>query len=77
MCSSDLFAKAETLSQALAFIGEFVEFPGADGVVEADWIKQDDHWVLLVYDWIDTWFIDPPVFARVHAPPGFAPSRRP
>jgi hypothetical protein len=61
-------AGATTLAGALAFIGEFYEGP-----LLLSWIERDGLYVIEIYDWIDCWFDDPPVRARVITPRGFRP----
>ena len=66
-----LSAKAETLDSAIALVRRFAE---AGMVIESRWIELSDKYVMDVYDWCDCWFADPPVLARITAPPGFRPT---
>ena len=61
-------ARASTLANALDFIGEFYEGP-----LFLSWVERDGSYLVEVYDWIDCWFDDPPVRARVITPRGFRP----
>ena len=61
-------ADAMTLARALGFIGEFYK-----GQLFQSWAERDGRYVMEVFDWIDFWFDDPPVRARVKAPRGFKP----
>jgi hypothetical protein len=63
-----LTASARTLDGALDFIGEFY-----DGPLFLSWVKLDGTCVVEVYDWLDCWFDDPPIRARVMTPSGFRP----
>jgi hypothetical protein len=61
-------ASATTLANALDFIGEFYEGP-----LVLSWVERDGSYLVEVYDWIDCWFNDPPVRARVMTPRDFRP----
>jgi hypothetical protein len=61
-------AIATTFAGALAFIGEFYEGPLLLSCVQRNELN-----VVEVYDWIDCWFEDPPVRARIMTPCGFRP----
>lgn len=63
-------ARATTLSGAIDFIGEFYQGPFMES-----WEERDGLYVLDICDWFDLWFPDPPVRARIIAPPGFKPDR--
>ena len=63
-----LTARTTTLANALDFIGEFF-----DGPLFLHWVERDGSYLVEVYDWIDLWFNDPPVRARVMTPRGFEP----
>jgi hypothetical protein len=63
-------ARATTFSGAIDFIGEFYQGPFLES-----WEERDGLYVLDIYDWFDLWFPDPPVRARITAPPGFTPHR--
>jgi hypothetical protein len=65
-------AKAPTLAQALAFVGEFSELQSL--IIEAPWIERNGRYVMDVFDWCACWFSDPPVMAQVIAPSGFTPA---
>jgi hypothetical protein len=69
----DAIAKSHTLQQALGFIGEFAALRHM--LITTPWIEQDGRWVIEVYDWCDCWFTNPPVMARVTAPPEFTPPK--
>jgi hypothetical protein len=62
-------AGATTLADALAFVGEFYEGP-----LLLSWVERDGLYIAEVCDRIDCWFDDPPVRARVIAPPGIKPT---
>ena len=61
-------ASATTLAGALDFFGEFY-----DGPLLLTWVEFDGLYVVDVHDWLDCWFKDPPVRARVTTPRGFRP----
>ena len=63
-----LTARTTTLANALDFIGEFYEGP-----LLLAWVERDGSYSAEVYDWIDRWFDDPPVRARVITPRGHKP----
>jgi hypothetical protein len=67
-----VFVRASTLDGATGFVREFcgIEF----GMV-AGWEERDGRYVMDVLDWLDCWFADPPVVARITAPRNFNPAR--
>ncbi len=56
-------ARTRTLANALDLIGEFYEGP-----LFLIWGERDGLYLAEVYEWIDCWFDDPPVRARIITP---------
>ena len=63
-----LTARTATLANALEFVNEFYE-----GSLFLAWVEHDGSYSAEIYDWIDCWFDDPPIRARLVTPRGYKP----
>jgi hypothetical protein len=69
---ASVMARAPTLEGATGFVREYF---GLDFGVIAGWEERNGRYVMDIYDWLDCWFANPPVVARIIAPRGFTPSK--
>jgi hypothetical protein len=65
-----LSASGTSLESALELAGKLA---GSDGVFISDWVKDDDGFVLNVYNWYDACTPNPPPLVRIIAPKGTIP----
>lgn len=66
-----LSAQASTLESAFAFIDKFTIDGGT--IAASTWAVRDGRFVLDVWDWTETFCLNPPTLAEIIAPLGFTP----
>jgi hypothetical protein len=69
---ASVMARAPTLEGATGFVREYC---GLDFGVIPGWEERNGLYVMDICDWLDCWFANPPVVARIITPRGFTPSK--